>query len=224
MDSLRTDEEQVAALKQFWKDYGSAILLGVVLSLGSVYGWKAWKGHKLEQSQISSGLYQELVDLSLAQPGQAFTAEQQASFDNLLNTLKEEHKDTVYTQFGALLKASKSVEAGNLDVAREQLEWVLQQKPNREMAIVTRMRLARVLLAQSGDTGEEALKVLNQIDQPGAFKASYEEVKGDVLLALGRRDEARQAYQLSADVAKENGEPRPLVTLKLDDLAQAKEE
>ncbi len=224
MESLRTEEEQVAALKQFWKDYGSAILLGVLLSLGSVYGWKAWKNYKLEQAQVSSGLYQELVDLSLGQPGQPFSEEQQASFDNLLNTLKEDHQSTVYAQFGSLLKASKAVGAGDLDTARKQLEWVLQQKPNREIGVITRIRLARVVLAQPGDTGKAALDILNQIDQPGAFTASYEEVKGDVLLALGRRDEARQAYQLSADTAQENGEPRPLVTLKLDDLTQAKEE
>ncbi|MCG8475568.1 MAG: tetratricopeptide repeat protein, partial [Cytophagales bacterium] len=176
VESLRTEEEQVAALKQFWKDYGSAILFGVVLSLGAVYGWKAWNNYKLEQAQVSSGLYQELVDLTLSQSGQPFTQEQQASFNNLLKTLKDEHQSTVYAQFGALFKAGKSVASGDLAGAREQLEWVLQQKPNRELAIITRMRLARVILAQPGETGQEALDILNQIDQPGAFKASYEEV------------------------------------------------
>ena len=228
MDSLRTEEEQVAALKQFWKDYGSAILLGIVLSLATVYGWKAWKAHKLEQAQVSSGLYQELVDLSLRQPGQPLSKQQQASFDNLLETLKDDHESTVYAQFGALLKASKAVEADDLKTARAQLEWVVQQKPNREIGIITRMRLARVLLSMPGDGAEgrteEALELLNQIDQPGAFKASYESVRGDVLLAMGRRDEAREAYQLAVDVATESGEPRPLTMLKLDDLAQAKEE
>ncbi|CAM3557148.1 YfgM family protein [Parendozoicomonas haliclonae] len=218
---MRTEEEQVAALKQFWKDYGSAILLGVLISLALVYGWKAWNNHKAEQAQVSSGLYQELLDLSLNQPGQALTTEQQASFDNLLNTLKADHQDTVYTQFAALLKAARSVQDGNLGAAREQLEWVLQKNPKQDVATIARMRLARVEMADG--QAEKALEILNQIDQPGAFKASYEEYRGDVLLALGRSDEARTAYQLAVDLAEQNGQPRPLVALKLDDLAKTGE-
>ncbi len=226
MDSLRTEEEQVAAIKQFWKDYGSAILLGIVLSLGSVYGWKAWKGHNAEQAELASGIYQELLDMSLRQPGQSMTQEQQASFDNLLKTLVEDHKDTVYTQMAALMKANLAVQADDMTTARDELEWVLLQKPSRDIAVITRLRLARVLLALPGDdlkkNADEALVLLNQIDQVGAFKASYEDVRGDVLLVLGRRDEARTAYQIAADVAAENGEQRPLLNLKLEDLAQAK--
>ena len=226
MDSLRTEEEQVAALKQFWKDYGSAILLGVVLSLGGVYGWKAWQNHKVEQAQLSSGIYQDMLDLTLQNAGRPLTKEQQASFDNLLETLKADYKDTVYMQLSALLKAGKAVEADQLDVARDELEWVLLQKPDHNIDVIARLRLARVLLAMPGAdikaNAEEALELLNQIDQYGAFKASYEHVKGDVLLALGRRDDARNAYQRSVDIATEAGESRPLVSLKLDDLTKAK--
>ncbi|WP_281646244.1 tetratricopeptide repeat protein [Parendozoicomonas sp. Alg238-R29] len=226
MDSLRTEEEQVAALKQFWKDYGSAILLGILLSLGAVYGWKAWKSNQLEQAQLSSGIYQEILDLSLRQAGQPLSEDQQASFDNLMETLQTDYNDTVYMQLSALLKAGKAVQSDDLNTARNQLEWVLLQNPGPEIEIIARMRLARVLLSQSGGdikaNAEEALVLLNQIDQAGSFKASYEDVRGDVLLALGRRDEAREAYQRAIDVATEFGEQRPLVSIKLDDLTKAK--
>ena len=197
-----------------------------MISLASVYGWKAWRGHQAEQAQISSGIYQELLDLTLSQPGQPMDDQQKATFDHLLSTLKEDHNGTVYTQFAALLKASKAVQNEDLNAAKEQLEWILLQKPAHDIAVITRLRLARVLLAQPVDvekSATEALELLNQIDQPGAFKASYEDVRGDVLLAQGRRNEARQAYQLAVDVAAENGEARPLVTLKLDDLAKSGE-
>ncbi len=219
---MRTDEEQVAALKQLWKDYGSAVVSGVLVSLALVYGWKAWNNYSVQQAQESSGLYQELLDLSLRQPGQPLTAEQQTSFDHLLQTLVKDHKDTVYTRLATLLKASQSVQNGDLKTAKEQLEWVLQQSPERDIATITRMRLARVELADNN--AARALEILQQIDQPGAFKASYESIRGDVLLALTRPDEAREAYQLAVNLAAATKGSSPLVNLKLDDLAKPGED
>lgn len=36
----RTEEEQVAALKQWWKDNGNSLIIGVGLALAVVFGWK----------------------------------------------------------------------------------------------------------------------------------------------------------------------------------------
>jgi len=54
--------------------------------------------------------------------------------------------------------------------------------------------LARVLAA-SGAT-DQALAILAEAE-PGAYGASYAAAKGDILLAAGRNDEARDAYSLA---------------------------
>ncbi len=224
MDSLRTEEEQLAAIKAFWKNYGSAILLGLVVSLGSVYGYRAWQNHQKEQAQTASALYQELLDIVVAGQGQALTDEQKATFEHLSKTLQTDFESSVYAQFTALFKARNAVVDNDLDTAAHELEWLLLQKPGREIEIVARMRMAQVLLAQGGKEKQtEALELLDQITQPGAFKATYGEVRGDVLLALGRRDEAREAYQSAVDAAGVAGSQRPLAQMKLDDLAERKE-
>ena len=51
------------------------------------------------------------------------------------------------------------------------------------------------------------------------MKAGREEVRGDLLLALGRKSEARAAYQAAIE-ALEDASARPQLQLKLDDLAE----
>ncbi len=221
MDNLRTDEEQVVALKQFWKDYGSAIVLGIAVSLAGVYGWRAWNQQQTQKAEMASALYQELVETSLSTSAlqNGMSPEQLMTIEHLLESLKVAHSDTVYAQMGALMRASVAVSDDNLDTARTELKWILAQKKlSQEIAVIARLRLARVELADS--QAETALSVLLQIDQPGDFRASYEDVHGDILLALGRRDEARAAYQLAVNLLNESGQPDMLVALKLDDLAE----
>lgn len=224
MDSLRTEEEQLAAIKAFWKNYGSAVLLGLIVSLGSVYGYKAWQNHQKGQAQIAAGLYQELLDIVVAGLARPLTDEQKATFEHLVKTLKTDFKQSIYAQFAALFKARSAVVSGDPDTAVSELKQLLLQESDRETGIIVRMRLARVLLdLGSQEKQMEALELLDQITRPGAFKATYDDVRGDVLLALGRRDEAREAYQSAIDADDTTGSQRLLTRMKLDDLAMRKE-
>lgn len=224
MDSLRTEEEQLAAIKAFWKNYGSAVLLGLVVSLGSVYGYKAWQNHQKGQAEIAAGLYQELLDIVVAGLAQPLTDEQKVTFEHLVKTLKTDFDQSIYAQFAALFKARSAVVSGDSDTAVSELKQLLLQESDREIGIIVRMRLARVLLdLGSQEKQMEALELLDQITRPGAFKATYDDARGDVLLALGRRDEAREAYQSAIDAADITGSQRLLTRMKLDDLAMRKE-
>ena len=55
------------------------------------------------------------------------------------------------------------------------------------------------------------------------YEGAYLEVKGDILFDLGRKDEARDAYQLAATKAETAGANNPTLQMKLDDLAVAGE-
>ena len=224
MVSLRTEEEQVAVLKRLWNNYGSALIVGVILSLLVVFGWRMWKEHAQEQAYKASALYQQILDISRKNAAQPLQGEEAARFDELFSSLKNEFDTSVQSHLAALLKAGQAVNGGNLAEARSCLEWILERSPGREIATVTRMRLARVLMEQSPqDSAEDALNLLHEIEQPGAFKASYEELRGDILLSLGRHDQAREAYQLAVDLGYEKNTVLPLAKLKLNDLGHSVE-
>ncbi len=219
MSEHYSDEEQLATLKRFWDEYGKSLVAGVVIAMVSVFGYKAWQKSQVETAQQGAALYQQVLDIMVYDSEEALTEEQLATLDHVVSTLKQEYDDTPYAGYAALFSARQSVEAGDLAAAKDMLQWVVDQKESRDIDVVARIRLARVLLASEGDNAAAALKVLEGIKKPGGYKASVEAARGDVLLALGRNDEARTAYQAALDEARVNGEQRPVVQMKLDNLA-----
>ena len=82
---------------------------------------------------------------------------------------------------------------------------------------VARQRLARVLGEEQ--RAEEALELFSTPVEGAELRATREEIRGDLLLTLGRGDEAREAYK-AAKEALEDASARPQLQLKLDDLAE----
>ncbi|WP_067585572.1 YfgM family protein [Endozoicomonas ascidiicola] len=225
--SYQSDDEQVQLLKNLWKDYGQPVILGVAITLASVSGYKYWQKTQSQQIAEASSLYQNLLDtvqvdqqnqlaaLSL----QSLTEEQKATVNHLVTTLQSDFEDSQYAAFATLFLAQQQVQDGQLEAARASLEWVLAQKPAPEVNTMATLRLARVLLAESDENGQKALDLLTGLTSEKTYQATIESVKGDAWLALGNRVKAEQAYQTAVDAARENGQNRPLLQLKLDDLA-----
>ncbi len=99
--------------------------------------------------------------------------------------------------------------------ATEELTYVMEHTKDSELAMIARLRLARVLEYQ--EKYDDALKTL-KVDKPGKFAGRLNEVRGDVEYERGNFEEARKAY-LEAMVA-EGSEllDRNLLQMKLNDL------
>lgn len=200
MESYRTEEEQVEALKGWWKENGRGILIGVVLALGLGFGWQGWQKSQQLAAENASVLYQQMLQaLALeeeqgAEPAKALAAR-----------LKDEHRGTTYAQFAALHLARLAVGDKQLSEAETELRWVLAMaSAGDDIHQAAQLRLARVLAARG--ESDEALAMLS-----GAvtdFAASYALARGDILLELGREDEALVAYEAAAS-AIEPGSPMP---------------
>lgn len=217
MAELRTEEEQVEALKRWWRDNGKSLLLTVVVALAAVLGWKGWQQRQAAEAASASVDYQNLLEAVVGSvnadkdkaPAEITTAE------HLSESLKKDHDGSVYARLGALLMARVDVEQGKLEKAVAEFDWVLSHKPSDAQKIVATLRKAQVL-GEMGKT-DDALALLDGV-KPGSFEASYQELKGDLLLKAGKPDAARAAYQLAEKSAKGNGS-RPLLNMKLSDLA-----
>ena len=109
-----------------------------------------------------------------------------------MGEIKQEYSRSTYAQFAALHLGRLAVQRGDLATAEAELRWVLgRADKGSDTAQLAQLRLARVLA--SGGESEQALTLLAQADA-GAYAASYAIARGDALLALGRSDEAREAY------------------------------
>ena len=208
----RTEDEELAVMKDWWQRNGKPLVTGGLLALIVVLGWQGWQRYQTNQSQGASILYQQLLETALTPSGQADTTQ----VAQIAGKLKSEFGGTTYAQFGSLFVAKVAVDNGKFDDAVAELKTVSDKPANATLGELARQRLARVLATQN--KGEEALKLLAG-DADKAFLASREELKGDLLVQLGRTDEAHAAYQKAKSALSEDAAVGGL-QMKLDDLAK----
>ncbi|MEY4642885.1 MAG: hypothetical protein RLZZ227_2879 [Pseudomonadota bacterium] len=220
MATYGSDEEQVEALKRWWNDNGTSLLVGVVIVLVAFFGVRQWQASQADTSGVASDLYQQIADVALNKMTATVTEDELLAAQAVYNILKTDHADSIYTRYAALAIARFHVEHDELDMAAAELQWMLDNpglgllsEADEELFLAARLRLARVKLAQG--MAQEALDVIKAVE-PGAFLGSYAEVEGDALLALSQPEPARAAYELAlANI--ETGNP-VLLQLKLQDL------
>lgn len=207
----RTEEEELAVIRDWWQRNGKPLLAGGALALVGVFGWQAWQKHEANQSYAASAVYQQLVEITLNSPAEPDAGK----VSELAGKLNKDFAGSHYAQYGSLLLARVAVDSGRLDEAAAELRKVLDKPADATLGEVARQRLARVLAAQ--DKTEEALALLAG-EAAAAFVAGREELRGDLLARLGRNGEARSAYEKArAALPQEAG--LGTLQIKLDDLA-----
>lgn len=206
MEIYDTEEEQVEALKRWWKENSTATIVGLVMGLVIILGWNYWQDHKKEQAAQASATYDQLL--------KALDEGKHESAEKLAERIKEQFKGTEYAAFSGLFEAKLKTQQGDLAAAKQILKTVAAE-PNKQLSNIAKIRLVRLMLA----TGEyeQGLQVINSVDakEAASYSANYDELVGDLYVALDRLDEARTSYQN----AMRNGQPSPLLQFKIDDLA-----
>ncbi|MGJ7550545.1 tetratricopeptide repeat protein [Pseudomonas alloputida] len=209
---MSSTDDELAGVKDWWNRNGKPLLTGALLAGVVVLGWNTWHKYQNNQSQGASQLYQALLETSLTPNGQPDATK----VAELAGKLKSEFGGTAYAQYGSLFVAKVAVESGKLDDAAAELKNVLDKPADVTLGEISRQRLARVLAAQN--KAEDALKLLDG-DADKAFLASREELKGDLLVQLGRGDDAHSAYEKAKAALSDEAAVGGL-QLKLDDLAK----
>lgn len=224
MSQYATADEEVAQLKTILKEYGPAVVLGLVIALGGTFGYKAWQGNQEQIRENASALYSQVLELNLAQqPGQALSDAQQGSLLAVTEKLKSDYADSSYAGYAVLFSAKQAIAEGELAMAEAELNWVITQQKQSDIADLARIRLARVLMAQDEPRLDDAQALLEQAGGAN-FQLSAQAALGDLFSARGDVEAAREQYQRALDLAREQGSALPLVQLKLDDLAIASDE
>ena len=205
LDLDTTEEERLEAAQKWWKEHGNSVITGIILGLVFVLGWQKWQEYKLEQAGIASGIYAKLL--------KAVEAKNTTDIDKLATQIQTEFPKSDYAQFSALYQAQIKVQKSDLAGAKEILTKI-STSSNKELSNVAKIRLARVMLANK--EYEQGLKLVNDVDpaSSAAFSNNYDELVGDLYVALGRLDQARTSYQN----AVRNGANSPLLQMKIDDL------
>jgi predicted negative regulator of RcsB-dependent stress response len=214
VEEYRTEEEQLEALRRWWDENGRSTLTAIFLAVAATFGWQAWQTSQEQEQEQASDMYQSMLRVI----GQGETAAEADTGAELAEQLKREYGGSTYARFAALHLAAMAVNRGDLAEAEAQLRWVLgKADKGSDTERVAQLRLARVM-ASAGNS-DQALAILKEAD-PGPYGASYAVAEGDILLAAGRRDEARDAFQRAVGLAgaAETGLNLPALQQKLQSL------
>jgi len=217
MDYLKTDEEQGEALKRWLAQNGLGLLVAIAVGVGSVLGYQQWQQYQINQQSDAAGRYQELIELSAINFSEQDT---DADYERLLTVadgLRQSHAGSNYAALGAGIVAAQAVERGDFDLAVSQLTYAEAELELPELKAMASLRLARLELELG--QGDAAL---NRVRSMSAefFKGSRSELEGDILVALEKPLEAREAYLRAQASLTEAGLNTAVIDLKLSALPE----
>lgn len=200
--------EQGEVVKKWLRENGSAIVMGLVIAFGGLFGFKQWQNWQETTKQRASIEY-EVLDQLLTQ-GQLDAA--MSNFQNL----RDDYPKSPYASMAALKMARARIEVNQPELAIGLYEFVMENGSPKALTVIARERLARVLLDQGRP--EEALQTLTGAREIAGFEARYAEVRGDILYALGRGDEAAAAWLEALSTQEPGVGDRGLLVLKLQSV------
>ena len=204
------EQEQLDALKAFWKQYGNLVTWVLILVLGAYAGWNGWNWWQRDQGTKAGAMFEELDRAVLS--GDAERAAR------VFADLKERYAGTAFAAQGGLLTARLQFDKGQADAARATLTWVATSAGDDDLRQIARLRLAGALL--DAKQHDEALRQLDEVKSP-QLQALAADRRGDVLLAQGKPAEAVKTYQAAYAGLDPKLDYRRLVEAKLVSLGAA---
>jgi predicted negative regulator of RcsB-dependent stress response len=214
MSDLYDTHEQGERVKNWLRENGSAIVMGLTLAFVLMFGFKQWQAWQTSKRQQASAEYQTMVSFIEA-------SNMDAAVPNY-EVLKSEYPNSAYTSMASLMMAKARLQAGQLDLAAMELTHAMENAEPAPLRVIARARLARLKLSQ-GDT-DTAMSLLDGASSEVGFEAQFAEIRGDIHLARGEIDLAIQSYQLSLDTIEEGIGNRELLKIKLEALGADLEE
>ena len=210
MDIHRTEEEQVEAIKTWWKENGTSVIVGVVLGIAVIFGVRYWFDYQKAQTQQASALYTQILSSLVNNKEKA---------ESLASDMAANYSSTPYASLTALNLAKIKVDGKDYVGAQAYLQWILDNSTDQGFQHVARIRLARLLLETN--KLDDAEKLLKGIVAMG-FSSEYAELRGDIFRLQGSQIQALENYRLAQGDSQPSSQRHQLLQMKIDDLTVKK--
>lgn len=200
-----TEEERLESAQRWWKENGQSTIIGIIVGIIAILGMQYWQDYKHSQAEKASTIYAELL--------KAVDSNAKDNIEKLAIQLQTDYPKTDYALYSGLYQAQLKVQQNDTASAKQILTKI-GESSNKELSNIAKIRLVRLMLATK--EYEQGLELINKIDpaSSASYSSNYDELVGDLYVALNRLDQARTSYQ----TALRNGSKSPLLQLKIDDL------
>ncbi|NND44322.1 MAG: tetratricopeptide repeat protein [Xanthomonadales bacterium] len=205
MVEIYDSHEQSERVKGWLAENGGAIVMGLVLAFGSLFGFKQWQLWEQGRDQQASAEYQQMSEFLEEDNLDAAVAN--------FETLKAEYESSAYTSLAALQMAGARVKAGQTELAVGLLEQVMNNGKPKALRSVARERLVRVKLAL-GET-DAALSLMDAAQETEGYEARFAELRGDIARRNGDFPSAVDHYAQALELLEEGTGDRSFIEVKM---------
>jgi predicted negative regulator of RcsB-dependent stress response len=207
VDDYLSEREQWERLKEWVRSNGLWIVAGILVGVGILLGMRWWDARTNRLALEAGAKYQQILE--------ALDRNDKTRAETLTLELERDYRSSPYVDQAQLIAARLAVEAGELDKAAATLKSVMEKTKDEQLALVARLRLARVHLARGKP--DETIATLDAVD-PGAFKPRYQDARGDALYAKGDKAGALKEYQAAREGSITQSVDAQSLDLKIEDL------
>ncbi len=199
-----SDKEQMQIVKSWWQEYGYYLLFSIIFVLVANFVWRHWQQHQNARKEQASTMYMYMVTL----------LEQHKKDEVKLygEKLIKDYAKSPYASLAALVLAKEAVNANDLKLADERLQFIIKKSSSKKLRQLARIRDARVLIAMK--KSQEAITLLSAVDDD-TYLAEVNEISGDAWSSLGKSSEAEQSYNKAKSINAKRKAESPLLKMKM---------
>jgi predicted negative regulator of RcsB-dependent stress response len=201
------EQEQISNLKYFWQRGGKYIASLVVVGLiaYAIDGWWVW--HNTNRAANAATIYATFTD--------AYTADNKDKVLNITKDLQQNYPKTEYATMASLLSAKTAWANKDLSSAAKLLNWVIDNSADNGMVSTARLRLADIYIDEK--KFDKAIRLMFEKHDP-VFDPLYYTKRGDLYVAQGDLNKARDAYKEALQKAGQDPNMSQGIQMRLDIL------
>lgn len=207
MEPYASEQEQIETIKRWWRENGKSLVLGLIIGIGGLAGYRYWDESQRVQAESASSNYAHLL--------QALNDQKLDEARTTGKAIMEGYPGSSYARLSALLLAKLAVDTDDYARARELLAPLAESDADSEIRHIATARLARLDLAD-GDSAAAAGRIASIPELGEGMR--FAELRADILAAQGDVDAARQLYLEALSKAERLGLERSVIQIKLDNL------
>ncbi len=205
VDIHLSDDEQAERLKAWWKENGSSVIIGAIVGIGVIVGVNFWRDYKTSQGETVSALYEMMLG--------NYRQQNMTVAETTGGKIMGSYSSTPYAGKAALLLAKISFDKKDITSAKSQLRWAMHNSIEPATVHAATLRLARILLSEKQYTQVDELI---SVDDFGGFESEYMELQGDLHMAQGKVEQAREAYLAAAQTLPAGSSYGDILKMKAD--------
>jgi predicted negative regulator of RcsB-dependent stress response len=213
MSKYETDEEQIAAIKDWWNKNSTSLLSTILVVAVGWFGWTYYQNDKRVKAESASTIF-NVMEASLAQNKFGDIAREGMK-------LIKEQPDSPYSAGASLLLAKYHLQQNKTEQAMKDLQWVIDHSTDASLVLVAKFRMVNVLVdLKKNEQANEILDAIQAEKLLPAEQANLAYLKGTLALKENKTDVAILLFKQVVENEKSAANLIRLSQLQLDDLSK----